>query len=78
MIGKTLCSCGWQRPLIALTTTDGTELPPNVAPICVCPSCATIHAPKEISIDAATRILRDLVDELTQCMAAATAARGDA
>lgn len=55
------CGCGWERPLISLTTIEGPPPPENVVPVYNCPRCGTSYLPKEIPEEAARRILRDLL-----------------
>jgi hypothetical protein len=74
VVKENLCTCGWERPLIALTTTDGTDPPWHVFPVCVCPQCGHVHTPSNIPIELAARIVADLVDEMSEKMAAAAKA----
>jgi hypothetical protein len=45
---KKACLCGWQRPLIALTTLTGDPPPANVVPVYLCPCCGVAYMPPEI------------------------------
>jgi len=73
-----LCTCGWPRPLIALTTIDGSETPPNVVPVLVCPQCANVHTPRAIPVEIAAAIVDTLVAEVNEINVARAAAVGDA
>jgi hypothetical protein len=54
------CECGWERPLVSLTTIEGQLPPTNVIPIYNCPRCGITYVPVEISEERAKAILRDL------------------
>jgi len=57
------CGCGWERPLISLTTLEGPAPPANVIPVYTCPRCGASYVPDEIPDEVARRILRDLMPE---------------
>jgi hypothetical protein len=54
------CACGWQRPLISVTTLAGKAPPADVVPVYHCPQCGRGYVPDEVSEAVALRILRDL------------------
>lgn len=54
------CACGWERPLISLTTEEGFPPPAHVIPVYHCPRCGAGYVAAEISEERARRILRDL------------------
>lgn len=55
------CTCGWRRPVIALTTRDGQRPPPHVVPTYECPQCGEFYICGEVSIEKAAQI-RDALD----------------
>jgi hypothetical protein len=55
------CVCGWERPLISVTTLDGSLPPSSIVPVYNCPRCGTSYVPNEIPEEIARRILRDLM-----------------
>lgn len=69
-IRKSRCECGWRRPMIALTTVDGTQPPTNVVPAYPCPQCGRFHIAAEVSDKDAERIVLDLSKEITAMLRA--------
>lgn len=55
-----VCTCGWKRPLISVTTLSGAMPPANIVPIYSCPQCGKGYVPETVSEDVAKRMLRDL------------------
>jgi hypothetical protein len=57
-MGPKLCACGWERPVISITTREGTPPREDLIPVYTCPRCGQHYMPDEISPDVAQRILR--------------------
>lgn len=58
---KKRCACGWERPLIAVTSLTGRMPPEDIVPIYVCPRCGKPHVPAEMAADVARQLLRGLM-----------------
>jgi len=42
------CSCGWERPLIAVTLADGSRPTEDYRVLYACPSCGRVHHCTEV------------------------------
>lgn len=54
------CDCGWERPLISVTTFEGPPAPENVIPVYSCPRCGKGYVATECPPHVARRVLREL------------------
>lgn len=59
--GTEACGCGWKRPLIGITTLEGTLPPERVVPVYNCPCCGTFYVPVELSEEAAASVFANLM-----------------
>lgn len=52
------CRCGWKRPLIAVTRTDG-QLPSEPLELSyACPECGAVHYPDELPLSVVRHTMR--------------------
>lgn len=59
--GTEACGCGWKRPLIGITTLEGTLPPERVVPVYNCPCCGAFYVPVELSEEAAASVFANLM-----------------